>query len=276
MQREPVWSFICNDFAYFFDDIEEPQYELMLKAILIDDEENARIALKVLIEEQTSGVSIVGMYSSLKEASSPIIALRPEVVFLDIQMPEENGLELWRYFPKPFFNVVFTTAFHQYAIQAIRLAAFDYLLKPIDIEELENVVTRLKEQRSYKNVEQRLEVLEGNMRNSNTISQIVLPTQESLEMVKLENIIRAESDDNYTYFFLADGTKLLVSKTLKEYENLLPKTVFLRIHQSHLVNLKFVKKYLKGKNGFVEMIDGQKLPVSRERRDDLIDLMGRI
>jgi len=248
----------------------------MLKAIIIDDEENARIALSVILEEYETEISIQGMYASLAEARPAIERLKPNVVFLDIQMPGESGLELWKYFPHPTFDVVFTTAFHQYAIEAFKLSAFDYLLKPIDIDELSRVVKKLMLHHPAKKIEERLMALENNLSNTQTVSQIVLPTLESFIVVKIADIIRVESDDNYSRFFLVDNTVHLVSRTLKEYEALLPKPTFLRVHQSHLINLKFVKQYLKGKLGLVEMINGEKLPVSRERKDTLIEALGRV
>jgi two-component system LytT family response regulator len=248
----------------------------MIKAIIIDDEENARVALSVLIKEHTPEISILGMYESLQEANPAIVKLRPDVVFLDIQMPGETGLELWKYFPQPFFDVVFTTAFSQYAIEAIRLSALDYLLKPIDIDELTRVVDKMTNQQPSKKIEERLLALEKNLTGTQTASQIVLPTLESFIVVKIADILRVESDDNYTRFFLVDGTAHLVSRTLKEYESLLPKPLFQRVHQSHLINLKFVKLYIKGKSGQIEMINGEKLPVSRERKDSLIEALGRV
>jgi two-component system LytT family response regulator len=248
----------------------------MIKAIIIDDEENARVALSVLIKEHTPEISILGTYESLQEANPAIVKLRPEVVFLDIQMPGETGLELWKYFPQPFFDVIFTTAFHQYAIEAIKLSAFDYLLKPIDIDELMRVVDKLMHHQPSKKIEERLLALERNLSTTQTASQIVLPTLESFIVVKIADILRVESDDNYARFFMLDGTAHLVSRTLKEYEGLLPKPLFLRVHQSHLINLKFVKQYLKGKTGQVEMVNGEKLPVSRERKDSLIEVLGKV
>ncbi|RAV98513.1 LytR/AlgR family response regulator transcription factor [Pseudochryseolinea flava] len=248
----------------------------MMRAIIIDDEENARIALSVLIEQHTAGVKIEGMYPSLKEGCRMIEETKPDVVFLDIQMPDESGLELWKYFAKPFFNVVFTTAYHQYAIQAIKLAAFDYLLKPIDIDELIAVIARLQDQKNVKSIEARLEALENNLRHQQTSPRIVLPASDSLMVIKIEDVVRAESDDNYTYFFLVDGSKHLVSKTLKEFESLLPKERFLRIHQSHLVNLDFIRKLVKGKSGFAQMSDGSKLPVARERRDSVMEALSKL
>jgi two-component system, LytTR family, response regulator len=248
----------------------------MLKAIIIDDEENARMGLSALIKQHVPSITVEGAYPSLREAKEAIVTASPDVVFLDIQMPEETGLNLWKYFPTPTFHVVFTTAYHQYAIQAIKLAAFDYLMKPIDIDELVKVTERLQHQKQSKTIEERILALESNLKQTAAISQIVLPTQESLVIVKIAEIMRAESDDNYTYFFLTNNTRHLVSKTLKEYESMLPRTIFMRIHQSHLINLKFVKRYIKGKSGFVEMTDGKQVPVSREKREALIEALSNI
>jgi two-component system LytT family response regulator len=246
-----------------------------MNAIIIDDEENARIALSLLIREHTPQLSLLGCYSSLTEAHAAITEREIDVVFLDIQMPHESGFQLWKYFPRPAFHVVFTTAHQQYAIQAIRLSALDYLLKPIDIEELELVVQKLIQRTFTSQIGERLAVLEANLKNTPAISQIILPAQNSLIVVKIEDIVRCESDNNYTKIFLRDRTEHLISKTLKEYENILPASFFLRIHQSHLINLKNVKRYIKGKNNFVEMADGVQLPVSKERKDTLLEMLGR-
>jgi two-component system LytT family response regulator len=247
-----------------------------MKAIIIDDEENARISLRVLIKEHAPEIIVVADCSSLSEAF-PIIKLRqPDVVFLDIQMTGESGFDLWKYFPNPFFHVVFTTAYSEYAIRAIRLSALDYLLKPIDIEELMFVVQKLKEQNSAKRLDDRISVLENNLKSSPSISQIVLPTNTELIVVKISHIIRCESDDNYTRFFLLDGTEYLVSKTLKEYQSILPCHIFFRIHQSHLINLNYVKKFIKGKTGTVEMTDKKIIPVSKDKREMFIEKLNNI
>jgi len=247
-----------------------------LKAIIIDDEENARITLSLLIREHAPQINIVGTYSSLQDAHHAILKMKPDVVFLDVQMPGESGLTLWKYFPFPDFDVVFTTAHHQYALQAIRLSALDYLLKPIDIEELSRVVHKLFQVSSKEKINERLSVLEANMASASTISQIVLPTHNSLIVIKLSDIIRCESDSNYTRFFLLGASEYLVSKSLKEYENILPANSFLRIHQSHLINLSYVKKYIKGKIGSVELVDNTVLPVSKERKETLLAMLNSI
>jgi two-component system LytT family response regulator len=247
-----------------------------MNAIIIDDEENARITLSLMIREHTPHITLVGCYSSLADAHSAIAENAIDVIFLDIQMPNESGFQLWKYFPNPTFHVVFTTAHQQYAIQAIRLSALDYLLKPIDIEELELVVQKLIQRKVASQIGDRLAVLEANLKNTPAISQIILPTQNSLIVIKIEDIVRCESDNNYTRFFLRDRTEHLISKTLKEYENILPIQTFLRIHQSHLINLKYVTRYMKGKNNFVEMADGVQLPVSKERKETLLAMLGKI
>ena len=241
-----------------------------MKAIIIDDEENARITLSILIRDHIPQLVVAGSYGSLGAAREGIEQLKPDVVFLDVQMPDEWGLALWKYFPQPSFNVVFTTSYEQYALQAIRLSALDYLLKPIDIDDLNRVVEKLNNQSIVTRLDQRLAVLEENLSRTSRISQLVLPTYETLEVVKLAEIIRCESDNNYTRFFLADGKEYLISKPLKEYEALLPQEMFLRIHQSHLINLSYVTRFIKGKAAQVEMRNGTVLPVSRERKEQLV------
>lgn len=246
-----------------------------MKAVIIDDEDNARITLSLLIQQHAQQLTLVGAFPSLDEATKFIREEKPHVVFLDVQMPGESGLALWKYFPQPDFDIVITTAHHQYALQAIRLSALDYLLKPIDIDDLTRVVQKVIQQSSSKRIGERLTALEANLATA-SFSQIVLHTHDSLIVVKLADILRCESDNNYTRFFLINGTQYLVSKPLKEYESLLPSTMFCRIHQSHLVNLKYVSKYIKGKAGTVELVDGNTLPVSKERKEWLISMLDKI
>jgi two-component system LytT family response regulator len=248
-----------------------------LNAIIVDDEENARITLTLLIRDHIPQLNVIGSYASLKEARNAIAERKPDLVFLDVQMPDESGLSLWKYFPQPDFHVVFTTSYQQYALQAIRLSALDYLLKPIDIDDLFRVVQKLQDNSSIKRLDQRLSVLETNLAQpASSITQIVLPTHDSLLVIKLDDIVRCESDNNYTKFFLVNGIQHLISKPLKEYESVLPSEIFLRIHQSHLINLRFVLRYVRGKPGQVEMNDGSILPVSRERKEALVNRLTKM
>jgi two-component system, LytTR family, response regulator len=247
-----------------------------MKAIIIDDEENARIALSVLINDHAPELRLHGVFPSLEEAHKVISKEPIDVVFLDIQMPKQSGFDLWKYFPNPSFHVVFTTAYSEYAIKAIRLSALDYLLKPVDIEELVRVVNKLKLQAKTKNIDERLEVLESNLKSSSSITQIVLPTLNALIVVKISEIVRCESDDNYTRFYLQDKTEYLVSRTLKEYETILPSHTFFRVHQSHLVNINYVKKFLRGKASAVELINCCLIPVSKDKRELFIEKLNNV
>jgi two-component system, LytTR family, response regulator len=246
-----------------------------MNAVIIDDEDNARIGLELLLKKTSPEITIVGSYGTLKEAKLGIEKLNPDIVFLDVLMPQESGLNLWKYFPHPTFHVVFTTAHTQYAIQAIRLSALDYLLKPIDPNELKLVIEKIHWQAREKKIDQRLSVLEANLKEITENSKIVLPTHDSLIVVNVADIIRCQSDDVYTHIYLKDGTHYLISKILKEYEKMLPKSLFLRVHHSHIINLNLIKRYIKGITS-VELVDGSIVPVSKERKERLIEIVFKV
>lgn len=237
-----------------------------LKAIIVDDEEDGRLVLKATLSRYCPHVEVVACCPSAEEGVKSIQSLPIDLVFLDIQMPKEDGFAMLERVKEKDFDLVFVTAHHDYAVQAIRCAALDYLLKPIDPEELIAAVQRC-EARSH-SIERRGHFMENVGKEE--ITQIVLPLREGYLFVQVEEIVRCEADSNYTVLHLVGGEKHLVSKTLKEFENQLSGKRFFRIHKSHLVNMKYLKKYTKGDGGTVTMIDNTELDVSRRNKEEFL------
>jgi two-component system, LytTR family, response regulator len=234
-----------------------------MKAIVIDDVDNIRANIINLINEYTQGVKVVGQANSIKTGIREIETHNPDVVFLDVELLDGNAFELLNYYDTISFKIVFITSYSQYAIQAFKLSAVDYILKPIDPKELINAINKLK---IVVNNEAELIKLKCLKRNTstlkNTLTSIVLKNQNNTQLVNIEDIVRCEADDNYTRFYLANGQRILISKTLKEHAELLEGNVFFRIHKSHLVNINYVKKIKSILTYAVVMKDGAELPLS--------------
>ena len=242
----------------------------MLKVLLIDDEERATDALRLMIDKAVPEISQVMACNDSRKAADMIHAYQPGLVFLDIQMPHMNGFELLEKMPNKNFKIIFTTAYNEYAIQAIRFSAFDYLLKPIDIEELQASVHRfLGNNEDYK---QQYELLKNIMHNIQVPSadefRLALPTKEGVHFLQPQDIIRCEAVGNYTKFFVINNKTYLISKTLGEYDSLLTPHNFIRTHKSHLVNKKFIS--FVDHDGFAVLKDNSKVEVSRRRKDEVM------
>jgi two-component system LytT family response regulator len=237
-----------------------------MKAVIIDDENRTRELIAKMIESFDLGIETFPLGENIASGLKAIEDVKPDLVFLDIQMPDGTGFDLLKMIPKKDFEVIFITAHEEFAIKAIKFSALDYILKPVDPEELRAAVERAIENRHSTKEESQFEALQHNMQPVQK-RRLVLKTQESVFVVDLDNIIRCEADRNYTSFFLADGKKILVSKTLKDYEVLLSGHNFLRVQQSHLINLDFVDRYDKGNGGSVVMKDGSEVPLSPAKRD---------
>lgn len=242
----------------------------MLKAIIIDDEEDARGTLRAFINKYCPQVDIVEEGSGVQDGYLKVMAHDPDLVFLDIQMDDGTGFDLLEKIRIPKFNVIFCTAFDEYAIKAFKFSAIDYLLKPIDPDELIEAVSKVK--KDDDSAQPRIENLIEN-RGQKEMDRITLSSQEGLTFVKLENIRRLESDSNYTHFFLTTGEKITVPKSLKEFELILPTSKFFRTHQSHLVNLAYVKKFMREDGGYVLMDDGSEILVARRRKEEFIKVL---
>jgi two-component system LytT family response regulator len=245
----------------------------MIKAIIIDDETKGRNALKQKLTDYCEDISIVGEAAGGEEGIKLIEAHHPDIVFLDIEMPYMNGFEMLKHLQNMNFQLVFTTAYDQYAIKAIKFAAFDYLLKPVDIEELKTTIARLKDAMPVNNTAKKLEALEQNLQPLTAFNKIAIPTLEGLLFFNIADIINLEAQSNYTVIYFRDHPKLTASRTLEEFEDLLPANMFFRTHHSHLVNLNYIKKYIKGDGGMVELENGRIAGISRSKKVEFLQVI---
>jgi two-component system LytT family response regulator len=236
----------------------------MLKAVILDDEERGSSLLTRKLESFEDELEVAAVFNDPYKALSKIVDIKPDVLFLDVEMPGLNGFQFLEKLGSFNFQVVFTTAYDTYTLEALRLSAVDYLLKPIDEEELHTAIFRLKK---------RFSAHDKNTKDADKPSRnrLALPTAEGVYLVDKANIVRVEAMSNYSTFYLNDHKKIVVSKTLKEYENVLTDSFFLRINRSVIVNLDYIVKYRKGDGGTLEMSDGTELEVSASRKEALVD-----
>lgn len=243
----------------------------MIRAVIIDDEREGRNTLQNLLESLCKNVSIAGTANDVISGLDLIKKEAPDLVFLDIHMPDGTGFDLLERIEDVNFSVIFVTAYDQYALKAIKFSAIDYLLKPVEPQSLVEAVEKIKTQDSdYHLISKQISTL---FRNKNGFERITLPTFEGLRFIVLKDIIRCEADNNYTNFYLSSRERVLVTRTLKEYDNALSGLEFIRVHQSHLVNSKYIDRYIKGDGGYVIMTDGSKVEVSRRRKEEFLKKM---
>ncbi|MEM7163065.1 MAG: LytTR family DNA-binding domain-containing protein [Bacteroidota bacterium] len=242
----------------------------LLKAVIIDDELHCIETLEWQIENTCSNVEIIRKFESPVEGLKFLMYHEIDLLFLDIEMPMLNGFELLHALKEPNFGLIFTTAYDEFAIKAIKHQAIDYLLKPIDRIELKKAVEMAWQQKTK--LQEKLNDLIKKMGIIQS-SKIAIPSGEGINLVYANEILRCESEDNYTYVHLVNGEKYLLSKTLKEMEQQLKDYSFIRLHQSHLVNYNFIKKYIKGSGGRVVLNEGTEIPVSRRKKAELLDVI---
>jgi two-component system, LytTR family, response regulator len=248
----------------------------MLKAIIVDDEKGSRDALLGMLNRYCKNVEVIDQADGYASGLDVISKNKPDVVFLDIQMPDGSGFKLIEDLGKIEFEVIFTTAYDQYAIKAIKYSALDYLLKPIVPDDLISAVEKAEQKKNSGQINQNIRILLENLSQQNEPRKIILSTAEKMHIVDIDDIIRCESDDYYTKFFFKDGKTLLISKTLKENEELLGDKYFIRPHKSHLVNIKYIKGFLKNDGGYIVMSDGTKVPVSRRKREYIVNTLSHL
>lgn len=243
----------------------------MIRAIIIDDEFEGRNTIQNILNNFCENISVVGQAENVEEGVNLILRENPDVVFLDIKMPDGTGFDLLGKLSDIDFQVIFVTAFDQYALKAIKFSALDYILKPVDPQQLIDAVNKIKEPAvNFELITNKISTL---LRNKNGFERITLPTLEGFKFINIKDIVRCEADNNYTRFFLNSGDVILVTKTLKEYDETLSGMDFIRVHQSHLVNIKFVDRYLKGDGGTIVMADGSEVEVSRRRKEEFLNKM---
>jgi two-component system, LytTR family, response regulator len=245
-----------------------------IKAILVDDELNSLQNLQFKIQEYCPAVKVVAQTQNPEEAIGLIQVHKPDVLFLDIEMPRMSGFKMLEQIPEVEFEVIFITAYNHYAINAIRISAFDYLVKPVAIGELQQTVERLGNY-SMKKIRERVDTLKKNLANPKSQEdQIAIPTNDGLEFVQIKQIVRIESSSNYSRLIMQNNQQLLVTRQLKDFEELLLDYRFYRIHHSHLINLNYITKYVRGDGGQVTMRNGDVIDVSRRKKEVFLKLIG--
>lgn len=248
----------------------------MLRAVIVDDEKTSRDTMIGLLGRYCKNIEVVGQAEGVAQGIEVITQLNPDVVFLDIQMPDGSGFRLLEEIGEVRFEVIFTTAFDQYAIKAIKYSALDYLLKPVVPDDLINAVKKAEQKKNLGQMSQNIRTLLENLNQKPEPRKIVLSTAEKMHIVEIDDILRCESDDYYTRFYFTDGKTLLISKTLKENEELLGDKNFIRPHKSHLVNIKYIKGFLKNDGGYIVLSDGTKVPVSRRKREFVVNTLSHL
>jgi len=240
----------------------------MLKAIIIDDEQHCIDRLSLLLDKYKNCINLVSTCSTIDDAKRAIESQQPDVIFLDVHLHEKTAFDLLKQLSNITFEIIFTTAYDSYAVDAFKFSALDYLLKPIDKDDFHNTIGKLQKSTTLKGISKKVEVLIHNLEDkTERLKKIAVSTLDGLTFVEVAKIIRCQSDINYTHIFLEGNKKITVAKTLKHFENLLEPYNFFRIHKSHLVNLSFVEKYVKGKGGYVLMPDKTHIEVAVRRKD---------
>lgn len=246
----------------------------MIKAIIIDDEKHAIVTLSYLIEK-IEGIELIDSIQDSSKAKPIIEKLNPDIIFLDIEMPIMNGFELLSQFQEINFKVIFTTAYDQYAIKALKLNALDYLLKPIDSEELQEAIDKYKRNELFTSSEQIANLSRFNI--TQLAETLALSTQSGLIFIKIKDIMYFEAEGSYTNIIMSNGNKHLISKSLSNFEEVLQDNpVFFRTHKSNLINLNFVKQYIRGEGGELIMEDNRSITLSRAKKQEFLDLFKRI
>lgn len=244
---------------------------MQIKAIIVDDEQHSLETTDIMVRKYCPGVLIMGLADSPEKGITLIDTLKPDLVFLDIAMPRMNGFEMLQCLSYRDFELIFTTAFDAYAIKAFKVNAIDYLLKPIEPEDLIKAVDKVKTKFDSNLHMNRIdEILHHFGITEHRKNKLALPVEGKLAMIEYESIIFCESDGNYTNLHLAGGKKIMVSRTLKQIENMLPHPPFLRIHHSFVVNINHITEYIRGEGGEVKVSNGELLRVSRSKKDELL------
>ena len=244
-----------------------------MNAVIIDDEATVRNSIKSLLNEHFPDINILGTAGSVEEGYEAVIKYRPELLFLDIELPDGTGFDLLRKFQQIPFKIIFVTGHQEYALDAIKVSALDYVLKPVDTDELRHAVEKAGEIISQEEQKLKFQALNENLQSKKVLKRIILHTSDHLQLVSVSDIIRAEADSNYTSFSLSDGKHVLVSRTIKEFESLLSGSGMIRVHQSHLVNINYIDRFVKKDGGYLLLKEGTKIPVSPNLKKQVLQAL---
>jgi len=248
----------------------------MTRAIIIDDEEGAREGLSLLMQKYCADIEILTLCNSGKQGLEAILTHKPDLVFLDVQMPGMSGFQMLEKLGKVNFEIIFVTAYDKYAIKAIKFSALDYLLKPVDIDDLIKSVQKVQQKQVQKQQAGFQSLLSNISQIQDELTRLAIPSENEIIMQEVKDIVYCEADSSYTTIHTSNGKKLTVSKTLKEFEIILPETKFCRIHHGTLVNIEHVSKYIKGEGGYVIVSNGQHLNVSRRKKESFIQMLSKV
>jgi two-component system, LytTR family, response regulator len=243
-----------------------------MKAVIIDDEEHCIVTLRWNLEQYCKDISVVAVANNGLQGLEIIQIHKPDIVFLDIEMPIMNGLDMLDKIPEVGFKLIFTTAYNHYAVKAIKLSAVDYLMKPIDKDELIDAIEKVRHSMVYN--QQHLQVLKHNLNTVSTLQKILVATTEGILFFDISSIIHLDAQSNYTMIYLENGIKQLSSKTLKDYEEILPLELFFRCHNSHIINLQKIDKYFRGEGGIAQMKNGREIEISRRKKAEFLEKIG--
>ena len=248
----------------------------MIRSIIIDDEALGRQSIKVAIEKYSPEVMVVALCENAQQGIDAIKRLQPDLIFLDIQMPTMSGFDMLQHLAPVTFDVIFITSYDQYAVKAFKFCALDYLLKPISPEDLVQAVNKVKD-KSTINITNRFESLLNNIHfKSGKIEKVAIPTQEGIDFFSTDDIIYCQAEGSYTRLFMTNNRKEIVPRTLKDFENLLNASGFCRVHNSSLINLKHVQKYVRGDGGYVILTEGHHADISRRKKEEFLNILNRI
>ena len=248
----------------------------MLRAIIIDDEVDGLEALRLSIEKFCPNIELIAACEDAKSGLAAIQTQQPDIVFLDVQMPYMSGFDLLNELDEINFEVIFVTAYNQYAIKAIKFSALDYLLKPVEIDDLLSAVNRAEKRRHKINRSVRYESFIENVKSDQSgIGKLAIPTMEGLVFVNISEVIYCKSEGNYTFIQFVKKKNMLVSRTLKEFEDILSEHSFYRVHNSYLINLKHIQKFVRGAGGYIIMTDGYTANVSRRKREEFLSIFSQ-
>lgn len=244
-----------------------------MNVIIVDDELKVRNVIAGLLKEYYPEINIISSAGTIQEGYEAISLRMPDLLFLDVELPDGNGFDLLKKFPLVSFKIIFITGHQEYALDAIKVSALDYILKPIDTDEFRIAVEKARHIINNEEQQIKLQALSENIQGRRILKRIILHASDHLQLVSVADIIRAEADSNYTRFWLSGGKQIIVSKTIKEYTGLLSSSGLIRVHQSHLVNINYIDRFIKRDRGYLQLKDGTMIPVSPNLKKQVLQAL---